>query len=252
MISSRQRKMDSNTKGRETVTKSFRSSIVVCITMAVTLFAAGSLNASLMTFNTYSSWNSQVTGVSTEDITNPPGNSTYQYFGKGTQSVDFGNATFSHNGALGNGFFYVIGSGFSAGLPTAPIISSQRETTGVANIQIKFDFLVSGFALNYGTKNGSNVSFQLFNGATSIDTFTKSSTGGNAYNTADYVGATDTTFNTVLIKTTDQFLNINNVADSSPFTSFASVPEPSTFAMLSLGGLGMIVHAFRRRKLLNN
>ena len=230
------------------MTKSFLSTIIICITVAAALFASTSLNASLITYNTYSSWSSQVTGVSTEDITNPSGSSTYQYFGKGTQSVSFGNATFSQSGTLGNGFFYVIGTGYSAGLPTAPIISSQRETTGVANIQITFDFAVSGFALNFGTKNGSDVSFQLFNNATSIDTFTRTSTGGNAYNTTNFVGATDTPFTSVLIKTTDQFLNVNNVADSSPANSDSPVPEPSTFFLLGLGGIGLVVRAFRRRK----
>ncbi len=234
------------------MTKSFLSTIISCITIVVALFTAPSLNASLMTYSTYSSWSSQVTGVSTEDITGPTGSATYQYFGKGTQSVSFGNATFSQSGSLGNGLFYVIGTGYSAGFPTAPIISSQRETTGVANIQITFDFAVSGFALNFGTKNGSNVSFQLFNNATSVDTFTLASTGGNAYNTTNFVGAIDTTFNSVLIKTADQFLNVNNVADTSPSNSDSAVPEPSTFFMFGLGGVGLVVRAFCRRKIAKN
>ncbi|MEI8017125.1 MAG: PEP-CTERM sorting domain-containing protein [Schlesneria sp.] len=234
------------------MTRSFLSSIISCITLSVALFDAPSLNASLMIYNDYSSWSSHVTGVSTEDITNPTGNSTYQYFGKGTQSVSFGNATFSQSGTLGNGFFYVIGTGYSAGLPTAPVISSQRETTGVANIQITFDFAVSGFALNFGTRNGSDVSFQLFNNSTIVDTFTKASTGGNAYNTTNFVGATDTPFTSVLIKTTDQFLNINNVADSSPSNSDSAVPEPSTFFLLGLGGIGLFVRALRRKKPASN
>ncbi len=234
--------------------KSFRNMIVVCVAFAAILFVAGSSNASLITYSNFADWNSNVTNVSNEAILNPTAPATFQDLGSGNQSIEFGNATFSQTASYGAAEFYVIGSGFSSGLPTAPIVSSERtNSTDVTNIKIVFGYVVNGFALNFGTSNvlgttnGSTVSFQLLNGSTSVDSFTKASTGGNYFNTTDFVGATDTAFDTVLITATDYTLNVNNVYDATPSSS--SVPEPSTFAMLCIGGVGLAVRAFRRKKL---
>ena len=222
--------------------------IVVCMATAATLLAGSSLNAALITYTDFASWNSNVSGVTAEVILDPMPPSTFQSFGSGDQSVDFGNATFSQTGSLGDAQFFVIGSGFS-GVPA--FVSSQQKTVGVANIQIDFAYAVKGFALNFGTENATNVSFELFNTGISVDSFTQASTSGGIFSTADFIGATsDAEFTTVLITTTDSLLNVNDVYDATSFG--AVVPEPSTFAMFSLGGIGLAFSAYRRRKLLND
>ena len=229
--------------------KSFRRMIVASVALSVIVFVARSSNASLMTYNNFADWNSNVTNVSYEEILNPTPPSTFQSLGSGNQSIEFGNATFSQTASYGDAQFYVIGSGYSAGLPTAPIISSeQTNSTDVTNIKIVFSYTVTGFALNFGTTDGSTVTFELFNGSTSIDTFTRGSTGGDNFNTSDFVGATDTAFDTVLITATDYTLNVNNVYDSTPS---GSVPEPSTFAMLCIGSIGLAIRSVGRKKLAN-
>lgn len=229
------------------MTKSFRKVNIVCIAMAATFFVAGSLSASLIhNYVDYNDWNSHLTNVASEVIEEPLGHSTYMQYAPG-YSLEVGNAIFTQPDSPGSPLFFLVGSGFS-GVP--PIVTSKLDdgVTGVTNFQIDFGHDLNGFAINFGTKNGSTVNFELFNAAgDSVGAFSKGSTGGSVFNTTDFVGVTDTPFTRILITTTDQYLNLNKLHDDSPFNP-PSVPEPSTIALLSLGGIGLAVTSCRRRK----
>jgi hypothetical protein len=87
----------------------------------------------------------------------------------------------------------------------------------------------------YGTFGGSPVTFLLSNG----DTFTQGSTA-SGYAVPDFVGARDSTaFTSILVTTPDSVLNLNNFV--------YAVPEPSTWAMMLLGFLGLGFMAYRRK-----
>ena len=217
--------------------KSFSNLFSMCVAMAAIFSIVESANASLITYSNVGTWNSNVTGVSTVTIPDLAPFS-YVYYGQGNASVTYSPDTFSQSGTLGNALFFNVGSNYFNG-PTA-VVSSQQVSVGVENILITFSGSVDAFALNYGTFQGSNVTFTLSNG----DTFTQGSTSANGYAVNDFAGATDTTpFNSVLVTSPDYVLNLNNVS-----TAHSAVPEPSSFALLGLGGLGLAVGAYRRRR----
>ena len=90
--------------------------------------------------------------------------------------------------------------------------------------------------MNYGTFDGSDVTFLLGNG----DSFTQGSTAAG-YLTPDLFSVTDTPFTTVLITSPDFVLNINNITYNGSAT-----PEPGTLIMLGSGVLAA-AGAIRRR-----
>jgi hypothetical protein len=222
--------------------------IVACIATAATFFVSGSLNASLMTYSDFNSWNSHVTNVASEVIPEPAFPSTHMQFLPGYE-LEVGNAIVSQPGSSGNPLFLQIGSA-SYGVPAFLSSRTALDATGVTNFQIDFSHDLNGFAINFGTEKASTVSFQLFNSSGgSVDQFSVLSTGGIFYNTANFVGVTDTPFTRIQITTTDHYLNVNNLYDASSFNPPSNAPEPSTLALLSLGGIGLAVSAIRRRKL---
>jgi hypothetical protein len=258
----------------------FRKIIIASIAMVATWFAGRSVDASLITYGDYPSWYSHVTGIATVDISDPSPPSTFAGYGTGDQSLYFNDSTnnfyyqFSQNGSLGNARFYNIGSKAS-GHPA--VISSQQQTYGVANIQVDFFSSVSAFSLDYGTRNGSDVTFTLINYDQNsdpmvVDTFTQSSTGNSQYAITNFARATDTSlFSAVLITTNDIALYINHVSTATvlppssplnppgplldptdpsnpPNPSNITVPEPSSFVLLSVGGVGLAVGMIRRRQ----
>lgn len=192
--------------------------------------------ADLTTYADSPSWSGAVSGAITVTI---PDSSPdpFTYFGTGTASVSYGGVTFSTDSAISNSSFYNVGSLFS-GLPA--VLSSQGASTGLEDILITFPVPVLGFALNYGTFDGSDVTFTLSNG----DTFTQGSISGSSYDVPGFAGATDlaTPFTSVLITSDDFALDLNDVSYAPAVTA---VPE--------LGGLPLCVMgvaAFIARRLI--
>jgi hypothetical protein len=82
------------------------------------------------------------------------------FYGNGDASVTYQGVLFVQQLALGNANLFDIGPLFS-GDPA--VLSSQEATTGVENIMITFPNATSFFSINYGTFNGSAVTFALSN-----------------------------------------------------------------------------------------
>ena len=155
--------------------------------------------------------------------------------GAGNGSVTISGVTFSVSSSYSNGQFYEIGPQCPSCSANPPVLSSQQQSIGVANILISLPGLENYFSLNFGTFNGGTVTFALSNGATYTE-----SPGGSGYSVPTVFSiAGQPSFNSVLVTTPDAVLNINNLV--------YSVPEPSTWAMILLGFAGLGFMSYRRK-----
>ena len=155
------------------------------------------------------------------------------FYGNGDASVTYSGVLFTQQLALGNANLFDVGPLFS-GDPA--VLSSQQASFGVENILITLPSATTFFSVNYGTFNGSAVTFLLGNG----DSFTQGSTG-SVYSTPYFFSVTDAPFSTVLITSPDFVLNINNITYNG-----TSTPEPGTLIMLGSGVLA-VAGGLRRR-----
>ncbi|WOH53746.1 PEP-CTERM sorting domain-containing protein [Bradyrhizobium sp. sBnM-33] len=223
---------------------------------AALMLFAGTVNAdaTAVTYADLTSWIAAVPGYTPISIPEPtPGLDDLphsQYFETGT--VTYNGVTFSTS-ALGNGFLFNIGPGFEIipGEPafngTLPVLSSQQQSQGVANILITLAAPVNAFALNFDTFNvpnqsyGYDVIFQLSNGS---DPLTLGSPG-NAYDLTRFFGVVDDTpFKTILLTSSGPVLSINELNIGA---AVSPIPEPATWVMLLLGFAGIGLFGARRR-----
>jgi hypothetical protein len=213
--------------------------------LAAALLLAGTMNASAAAvfYADFASWNTAVPSFTSLAIPDP-GSSGYIHYGSGTTSTSYGGGVlFGTDAAWGDGDFFNIGPAFS-GFP--PVLSSQQQTVGLANILITLAAPVKAFALNFDTFNvpdkliGYDVTFTLSNG----ETVTLGS-AGNSYNLGSFFGVTDSApFQTILLTSLAPALNINELKLGAAVV--APIPEPATWVMLVLGFLGIGMFGARR------
>ena len=166
-----------------------------------------------------------------------PAPSSYIDFGQGDASVTYDGVTFSSSSAISDATLFNVGSLFS-GDPA--VLSSQEASSGPEDILITLTGATHAFSLDYGTFDGSAVTFALSNG----DTFTQGSTG-SGYATPDFFSVNEASaFTSVLVTSPDFVMNVNNV-------SFDAVPEPATWAVMlaGFGGLGVSMRSRRKAAL---
>src|SRR5258708_1580397 len=220
-----------------------RMNSVAAALLASAFFGITSAQAALVSYSDAASWNSAVPSKTTVTIPEPPNapdGSVPGYLFL-NDSASFGGVTFSVDPNAGN--FFQICTAFPADTTVfVPVLSFQTVTPGVqtlAEILITFAAPVKAFSLNFGTFDGEQVNFQLSTG----DQFGSPSTGGS-YAVPGFVGITSSTaFNTVLVSSTDEALNLNNLSFDSPISA---VPETSTWAMMLLGFAGVAWLGSRR------
>jgi PEP-CTERM motif len=156
-----------------------------------------------------------------------PSPQPYIFYGQGDASVTYSGVLFTQQLALGNAFLFDVGPLFS-GDPA--VLSSPEANVGVENILVTLPNPTSFFSVDYGTFNGSAVTFVLSNG----QTFIQGSTG-SGYLTPDFFSFSDAPLTSVEITSPDFVLNINNIS----YNSGTTVPEPGTLFMLGSGIIGL-------------
>jgi hypothetical protein len=157
----------------------------------------------------------------------------YIFYGNGDASVTYDGVLFTQQLVLGNGALYDVGPLFS-GDPA--VLSSQQASVGVENILVTLPGSATLFSVDYGTFNGSTVTFDFSNGLT----FTAGSTG-SGYLTPDFFSYSGAAYNSVEITSSDFVLNINNITENS-----AASPEPGSLLLFGTGLMGL-VRVLRRR-----
>jgi hypothetical protein len=213
--------------------------LYVVAVLAVAFLSATSSHAAIVTYTDFASWSAAVSGVTTVAFPDPP-NPYYYFYGTGTASVTYSGVIFSTSAAISDGSFYNLGSGWTHG---EVVLSSQGQITGLPNILTSLPGDVTGFALNYGTFDGSNVTFTLSNG----DSVVLASTGTGSYAVPDFLGVTDDTpFHSVLATSPDRVLDLNNVSYGS--TGVTGVPEPAAWLLLTTGLAGLLGYGRRRAR----
>jgi hypothetical protein len=179
------------------------------------------------------------TSARADTVTIPDTNpGSYTLFGSGDATVTYDGVTFATSAGIGDGQFYNIGSNYYLGNPAA-VLSDQGAVSGVENILITLPTAAHTFSLNYGTFNGSDVTFYLSNG----DSFVQGSTGA-FYSVIDsFTVSSAYSFNSVFVTSPDNVLNINNISYA------AGVPEPAAWALLFVGfaTLGATMRNRRRK-----
>jgi hypothetical protein len=197
------------------------------------LLGAAPAFAGAITYADFGAWSGAVSGVTTVTIPDPSPEGFVNY-GTGDASVTFSGVVFSASSTLGNGVLFDVGPLFSG---SAAVLSDQSASIGIENILITFPEAVMGFAFDYGTFGGSDVTFALSNG----DTVVQGSSTDSGYLVPDFVGVTDSPFTWVLVTSGDSVLNLNNVS----YASDASVPEPASWLLLATAGFGLLAYGRR-------
>lgn len=161
-----------------------------------------------------------------------PSPQPYIFYGQGDASVVYDGVLFQQQAAISpNSNLFDVGPLFSGD----PAVLSSQEGD-LENILITLPTSSSNFSVEYGTFDGSDVTFLLSNGMS----FTQGSTG-SGYLTPDFFSYSGGPITSVLITSPDFVLNINYITYNGSTT-----PEPGTLVMLGSGVLAA-AGALRRR-----
>ncbi|MBS0266613.1 MAG: PEP-CTERM sorting domain-containing protein [Planctomycetes bacterium] len=208
---------------------------LACSLLALSLWAGVSNPSQASSFSVYSdaaSWTTDAQalgGITTVTIPEPVSPFGYDNYGTGDASVTFAEVVFSQSSSYGDANLFNVGSAFSG---SPPVISSQPQTTGLANITITVPYAIHAFAVNFATILGQDVTFDFSNGISV--TIPSSST---TYDTVDFLGLISSEgFTSVTITADDAGLSVNNVS--------YVVPEPGS---LLICGLSLLCLAARGR-----
>jgi hypothetical protein len=135
-----------------------------------------------------------------------------------------------------NGSLFVVDAGFSNNFFHVTILDSQFSSTTNDNILITLPHAVTAAAFDFGSNNGSTVTFALSTG----DTFTRSTTAQSI----QFVGLTSTLpFTTVeFSQPTGGGLVLQDLVFGT------AVPEPGSITLVATSGLVLLGYGLRRRR----
>lgn len=164
-----------------------------------------------------------VSAHATTVVVPDPSPQPYIFYGTGDASVTYDGVLFTQQAALGGASLFDVGPLFS-GDPA--VLSSQEASYGVENILVTLPSSATSFSVEYGTFDGSAVTFALSNG----QTFTQGSTG-SGYLTPDFFSYSGAAYDWVEITSPDFVMNINYIT----YNGSTTTPEPGTLVMLGSG-----------------
>jgi PEP-CTERM motif len=188
----------------------------------------------------------------------------------GVNYVNFDNLTLGNSGGLSGGINVSFGGdgqavqGAQSGLYAAPYLSNGNGalfgdptngpdattylTTGKGSVTLNLPGEEKYFGLLWGSVDNYN-SLKLYDGASLIGTITgtdvtASANGNQGVLGTFYVNITSTdSFDKVVATSTSYAFEFDNVSFNP-----TAVPEPSSFALALIGGIGVVTYKVTRRK----
>ncbi len=163
-----------------------------------------------------------------------PAPSSFTFFGAGDASVTYDGVVFSQSAALSNGNFFNVGVAYS-GSPA--VLSSQEQSTGMANILVTLPGPVKFVSIDYGTFDAGPVTFELSDGTS----FSQPGTSSGYATPGIFSFVASTPITSVLV-TEGNLIHIESV-------TYSAVPETATWTLMIAGfvGLGAALRLGRRK-----
>jgi hypothetical protein len=214
----------------------------VGLALALALLSC-SISYADVTYTDFTSWAAANPGYTTVTIPDDP-SPGFTVLGTGNASVTYSGVQFSQSGdSSTDPDLFNIGSLDSGD----PAVLSSASLTGDANILITLPQAVTALALDYGTMDGSSMTFTLSDGSV----INQPSTAGGSFAVPDFFGVTESSpFTSVLLTTSDLALDLNNVSYlvAGPSVGTVAAPEPGTWPVLAIALACLAVAGWRRQK----
>lgn len=156
--------------------------------------------------------------------------------------ITLSGVNFTIDRSTSNGNLFVIGDNrYYAN--TAVLSSQESRLPPISdNVLITLPEPSTAIAVDFGSFSaGRTVTFDLSTG----DTFTRTT---GFFPSLEFVGLVSNKPITSLTISKPSVVGVDTVLNLDNFTFGQSVPEPSTFTLLTLGSLGLLGYARRRRK----
>jgi PEP-CTERM motif len=219
-------------------------------TLLTGLFWTAAGNAATVVYSAPAAFNSATTGLTLGNFTSVPtpnaGNPGQGTFGSynplsgysSLQGVSFGTTNLNGNVNVNSAFFYS-----SSDLPTPYAVNSVYSGSAPDVLTITLPGAETAFALDFTTLfSSTTATFTLGNG------FTTSVGSTVTYpNAPEFLGfVSDVPFTTITLSVPSQQSWV--VQDFEYGSSISAVPEPSTWAMMLLGFVGVGFAAYRRKR----